>query len=63
MNPNSNNPSSSELKSKILTSFRIEKKLHQQMKRVANMEGMTMQGFMHKAIKLLIDKIANSVKE
>lgn len=57
MNPNKANSSSSELESKILTSFRIEKKLHQKMKAIASREGMTMQGFMRKAVELLIDRI------
>lgn len=35
---------------KVLTSFRIEKKLHQKLKKVADNEGMTMQGFIIKAV-------------
>jgi len=44
----------------ILTSFRIEKKLHKKMKMVAKEQGMTMQGFIRKAILMLINSITKS---
>jgi predicted DNA-binding protein len=44
---------------KILTSFRIEKDIHEKMKSIIAEEGMTMQGFIRKAILKLINEFKN----